>query len=151
MLTTTRRRNLWWQWWLPVAALILLLVYATKPAASQPQTNMLNNGCSQYNATDLSSFFSNLNGTFSDLRGPLSSGNTRFATAQQARNSDPVYALAQCRDYLSTVDCLACFDASVRQIRNCSAANGARVIYDGCFLRFFSLSLHITNLLLPFS
>ncbi|KAM7523887.1 hypothetical protein LguiA_013789 [Lonicera macranthoides] len=135
MLTPTTRQS---PWWLPVAALILLLVYATKPAASQPQTNLLNSGCSQYNATDLSSFFSNLNGTFSDLRSQLSSGNTRFATAQQARNSDPVYGLAQCRDYLSTVDCLACFDASVRQIRNCSAANGARVIYDGCFLRYES-------------
>ncbi|KAM7460849.1 hypothetical protein LguiA_028970 [Lonicera macranthoides] len=134
MLTTTPRRQ-----WLPVVALILLLVYSTKPAASQPQTNLLNTGCSQYNATSLSSFSINLNGSFSDLRRQLSSGNTKFATAQRARSSVPVYVLAQCRDYLSTANCLACFDASVRQIeRNCSAANGARVIYDGCFLRYES-------------
>ncbi|KAM7464837.1 hypothetical protein LguiB_012399 [Lonicera macranthoides] len=135
MLTTTPRRLLWRQW-LPVAALILLLVYSTKPAASQPQTNLLNTGCNLYNAGDLPSFFDNLNGTLSDLRRQLSSGNTKFATASQARNTNPVYGLAQCRDYLSTADCLACFDASVRQSRNCSANTGARVIYDGCFLRY---------------
>ena len=27
------------------------------------------------------------------------------------------------------------FDAAVSAIRNCSASSGARVIYDGCFLR----------------
>ncbi|KAM7464840.1 hypothetical protein LguiB_012402 [Lonicera macranthoides] len=134
MLTTTPRQ-LPWRQWLPVAALFLLVVYSTKPAASQPQTNLLNTACNQYNAGDLSSFFSNLNGTLSDLRRQLSSGNTKFATAYQARTTNPVYGLAQCREYLSTVDCLACFDASVRESRNCSANTGARVIYDGCFLR----------------
>ncbi|KAM7464843.1 hypothetical protein LguiB_012405 [Lonicera macranthoides] len=135
MLTTTPRRFPW-RHWLPMAALILLLVYSTKPAASQPQTNLLNIACSQDNSTGSSMFLNNLNGTLSDLRRQLSSGNTKFATADQARNTNPVYGLAQCRDYLSTVDCLACFDASVRQSRDCSADTGARVIYDGCFLRY---------------
>ncbi|KAK4430450.1 Cysteine-rich receptor-like protein kinase [Sesamum alatum] len=109
------------------------------PANSQPQTNLLNRGCSQYNATNIADFFRNLNATFSDLRSQLSNGGgRRFATAQQERSSDPVYAMAQCRNYLSEADCLACFDAAVSRIRNCSAANGARVIYDGCFLRYES-------------
>ncbi|KAM7464846.1 hypothetical protein LguiB_012408 [Lonicera macranthoides] len=138
MLTTTIRRLPWWQWLL-VAALILLVVYSTKPAA-QPQTNLLDSGCNQYNAEDLSSFFRNLNGTFLDLRRKLSSGNTKFATAYQTWSLNSVYGLAQCRDYLSTVDCLACFDASVRRIRECSANTGARVIFDGCLLRSLSLS-----------
>ncbi|XAR73584.1 Non-specific serine/threonine protein kinase [Bertholletia excelsa] len=110
----------------------------TNPAASDPQINLLNKGCSQYNATNLSDFFSNLNTTFADLRNQLSVENKKFATAEQARTSDPVYAMAQCRDYLTTADCVACFDAAVAQIRNCSGANGARVIYDGCFLRYES-------------
>ncbi|KAK4411832.1 hypothetical protein Sango_0256200 [Sesamum angolense] len=127
----------WWAW-----SLRLILVAAAvsttwwRPANSQPQTNLLNRGCSQYNATNIPDFFRNLNATFSDLRSQLSNGSgRRFATAQQERSSDPVYAMAQCRNYLSQPDCVACFDAAVSQIRNCSAANGARVIYDGCFLR----------------
>ncbi|GMP25645.1 hypothetical protein CsSME_00002406 [Camellia sinensis var. sinensis] len=50
--------------------------------------------------------------------------------------------MVQCRDYLSVADCVSCFDAAVSQIRNCSAANGARVIYDGCFLRYESSSFY---------
>lgn len=111
-------------------------------ADADPQINLLNKGCSQYNASSIPDFFNNLNATFADLRTQLSSagGSVRFATAERARSSDPVYAMAQCRNYLSEADCLACYDAAVAQIRNCSAANGARVIYDGCFLRYESNS-----------
>ncbi|KAK9950604.1 hypothetical protein M0R45_006086 [Rubus argutus] len=107
---------------------------------ANPQINLLNEGCSQYNATSLSDFYTNLNATFSDLRAQLLNGSKHFATAQQAKGSDPVYAMTQCRNYLSTADCVSCFSAAVSQIRNCSAANGARVIYDGCFLRYESSS-----------
>ncbi|KAK3003641.1 hypothetical protein RJ639_018499 [Escallonia herrerae] len=125
-----------WQrrWWRMVA---ILLFASVGPVTSDPQTNLLNRGCSQYNATNLSDFFSNRNATFADIRSQLTN-STHFATAQQSRTSDPVYAMAQCRNYLATADCVACFDAAVSLIRNCSAANGARVIYDGCFLRYES-------------
>lgn len=104
-------------------------------ANCEPQINLLNKGCSQYNASNIPDFFNNRNATFSALRTQLSAGGRRFATAEQARSSDPVYAMVQCRNYMSGADCLACYDAAVSQIRNCTAANGARVIYDGCFLR----------------
>ena len=122
-----------------IAVLIIWLwlwLYALMISCSAgPQTKLLNQGCSQYNATDFSDFYANLNATFSDLKAQLGSGDKHFATAQQARGSAPVYAMAQCRDYLSAADCAACFAAAEKQIRNCSTANGARVIYDGCFLR----------------
>ncbi|XP_073158729.1 cysteine-rich receptor-like protein kinase 2 [Henckelia pumila] len=111
---------------------------------ADPQINLLNRGCSQYNASNIPDFINKLNATFADLRNLLSAagGNTRFATAERPRSSDPVYAMAQCRNYLSEPDCLACYDAAVAQIRNCSAANGARVIFDGCFLRYESNSFY---------
>ncbi|XP_042500315.1 cold-responsive protein kinase 1-like [Macadamia integrifolia] len=106
-----------------------------------PQTNLLNKGCSQYNATDLPIFYANLNATFTELRNKLAGPNDEFfSTANQGRSSNPVYGMVQCRDYLSTTDCLGCFDAAVALIRTCSAANGARVIFDGCFLRYESSS-----------
>ncbi|WOG97448.1 hypothetical protein DCAR_0416788 [Daucus carota subsp. sativus] len=120
----------------------LLLLTTINTALSQPQINLLNRGCSSYNVTNLFSFFGNLNGTMTDLRGQLLNENKHFATAQQARSSDPVYGMVQCRNYLSSRDCVACFDAAVSLIRNCSAANGARVIYDGCFLRYESNSFY---------
>ncbi|GMN54605.1 hypothetical protein TIFTF001_023737 [Ficus carica] len=120
-----------WLWlWLWLVALI------AAPAGADPQTRLLNQGCSQYNASDFSDFYANLNATFSDLGNQLGGGGKHFATAQQTRGSSPVYAMAQCRNYLSVADCSDCFAAAEKQIRNCSAANGARVIYDGCFLRY---------------
>ncbi|KAM4123921.1 hypothetical protein ACB094_01G193100 [Castanea mollissima] len=114
----------WWLWWLRLVV-------------ADPQINLLNSGCSQYNVSDVSNFYTNLNATFSDLRTQLNN-NKYFATAQQVKGSESTYALVQCRNYLSSADCLACFTAAVSKIRNCSAANGARVIYDGCFLRYES-------------
>ncbi|XP_077247054.1 cysteine-rich receptor-like protein kinase 44 isoform X2 [Tasmannia lanceolata] len=119
---------------------ISLVLLFSNPAKSDPQTNLLNQGCSQYNATNPSVFLANLNDTFLDLRSQLTNSSTHFATAQQTRSSNPVYALFQCRDYLSISDCLSCFSTAEAQIRNCSktGSNGARVIYDGCFLRYES-------------
>lgn len=108
-------------------------------AQADPQIRLLNKGCSQYNATNLSNFYQNLNATLADLRSQISNQSKHFATAQQAIGANPVYAMFQCRNYLSNTDCAACFAAADRQIRNCSAgSNGARVIYDGCFLRYNS-------------
>ncbi|KAH7544596.1 hypothetical protein FEM48_Zijuj01G0002500 [Ziziphus jujuba var. spinosa] len=101
------------------------------------KTKLLNQGCSRYNAIDTSEFYSNLNATFSDLRAQLTTTTKHFATAQQVKGSDSVYALVQCRNYLSTPDCTACFAAAQSKIRNCSAANGARLIYQGCILSGF--------------
>lgn len=118
---------------------------------ADPQINLLNEGCSQYNATSLSDFYTNLNATFLDLKAQLLNGSKHFATAQQAKGSDPVYAMTQCRNYLSSADCLSCFAAAVSQIRNCSASNGARVVYDGCFLRYVPHhSVILLNLLIRF-
>ncbi|KAJ4960982.1 hypothetical protein NE237_020892 [Protea cynaroides] len=113
------------------------------PILCDPQTNLLNKGCSQYNSTNLPVFYANLNTTFSKLRNQLAGPNKDlFSTAEQGQSSNPVYAMAQCRDYLSTTDCVACFDTAVALIRTCSAANGGRVIFDGCFLRYESSSFY---------
>ncbi|XP_034682923.1 cysteine-rich receptor-like protein kinase 2 isoform X2 [Vitis riparia] len=120
--------GIWW-WWL------------MRVAISDPQTNLLNEGCSTYNASSVSNFYSNLNATLSDLKTQLND-NKHFATAERTRTGDSVYAMVQCRNYMSTKDCVACFTAAQSLIRNCSAANGARVIYDGCFLRYESSSFY---------
>lgn len=131
-----------WSWWSLLGAL------------GDPQTHLINKGCSQYDATDLSNFNQILNETLDDLRAQVSNQSKHFATAQKARGADPVYAMFQCRNYLSTADCAACFVVAAAQIRNCSVgANGARVIYDGCFLRYtftnyyylFKLSISIIS------
>ncbi|XP_061337424.1 cysteine-rich receptor-like protein kinase 2 [Gastrolobium bilobum] len=118
----------WWTWWST----------SNHGAVADPQTRLVNTGCSTYNASSLRSFYVSLNETFSEIRGQISNQSKHFATAQEARGDMLVYAMFQCRNYLSKNDCLGCFTNATTQIRNCSAANGARVIYDGCFLRYES-------------
>ncbi|CAJ1960709.1 unnamed protein product [Sphenostylis stenocarpa] len=125
---------------LKLVPLTLFILWSLEGGAlGDPQTRLLNKGCSQYNASDLTNFNQNLNATLDDLRVQVSNQSKHFATAQAARGQNPVYGMFQCRNYLSTSDCAACFSVAAFQIRNCSAgANGARVIYDGCFLRYES-------------
>lgn len=112
------------------------IVYAYGSVAN-PQTHLLNQRCSKYNASNLHSFFSSINGTFSRLKDQVNNHRKHFVTAElQARGKILIHTMFQCRNYLSRIDCLACFNTASTQIRNCSSAKGARVIYDGCFLRF---------------
>ncbi|GMI81944.1 cysteine-rich RLK (RECEPTOR-like protein kinase) 2, ALTERED SEED GERMINATION 6, CYSTEINE-RICH RLK2 [Hibiscus trionum] len=116
---------------------LTVILWLLEMAASDPQTVLLNQGCSQFNVTNLSDFSRNVNSSLTELRGQLENG-MYFAVAQEATGSDPVYAMVQCRNYMSTRDCISCFTTASSQISTCSAANGARVIYDGCFLRYES-------------
>ncbi|KAK7852687.1 cysteine-rich receptor-like protein kinase 2 [Quercus suber] len=121
--------------------IVLVLLCLLKESSADPQINLLNKGCSTYTVADLLDFNTNLNATFLDLKEQLTNNNksNHFATSQQARGSDPVYAMFQCRKYLSMDDCIACFNAATLYIRShCNASNGARVTYDGCFLRYES-------------
>ncbi|XP_031109317.1 cysteine-rich receptor-like protein kinase 2 isoform X2 [Ipomoea triloba] len=117
-------------WWL---AVVMFVVSVSEPAFSDPQTNQIGNlGCGPYHVSDVPDYNKELNISFADLRNQLSSANKRFATATQPA----VYAMVQCRKYLSTADCVACFDAAVLVTRNCPiSTTSAIVIFDGCFLR----------------
>ncbi|XP_042442599.1 cysteine-rich receptor-like protein kinase 2 [Zingiber officinale] len=127
------------------ALAVAVLLLWSRITAGDPQGSLLQDGCSLYNVTDTtwSAFAATINRTFDELRSTISAASpgssaAHFATAQSSA-PHPVYALLQCRGYLSTADCLACFSvAAVHIIRRCGAANGARVIYDGCFLRYES-------------
>ncbi|KAK1401894.1 cysteine-rich receptor-like protein kinase 2 [Heracleum sosnowskyi] len=113
---------------------LCLIAFASliKAVISDPQTTLLDQDCSPSISTDVSGYLSNRNKTFKDLRGQLLKNNTKFATAQKFG----VYALAQCRDYLSGADCLACFVAAVSLSLNCLSDGTARVIFEGCYLRY---------------
>ncbi|KAG6388555.1 hypothetical protein SASPL_149983 [Salvia splendens] len=101
--------------------------------------------CSGEIAADVSIFQHNANATWLQLRANLSEAaevGKMFATAQamtSADDEDPVYAMAQCRNYMSQADCLTCYDKAFSLIKsNCVADNqtGGRVSSEGCFLRY---------------
>ncbi|PIA27347.1 hypothetical protein AQUCO_07900001v1 [Aquilegia coerulea] len=122
-------------------ALSIVTTY-TVAVISDPQLNVYQNACSKIQATNPVVFGANRNKTLSDLRLKLSSSDddNHFATAQQTTQPDAVYAMVQCRNYLNSSDCLACFDAAEALLRSsCALDGGGRVFYDGCFLRYESI------------
>ncbi|XP_074339843.1 cysteine-rich receptor-like protein kinase 2 [Apium graveolens] len=111
----------------------LIISMIMKGIAADTQEEELLERCTTFKVSvDLSTFLSSVNKTFGDMRKQLSS--VHFATAYETN----VFGMAQCRNYLSTVDCLACFDAGVTEIRRkCDPTmDGAHFIYQGCFLRY---------------
>ncbi|KAL1802968.1 hypothetical protein ACET3Z_031615 [Daucus carota] len=133
------------RWWSTIVAVVALVLVVESVMAQQKNDTILNSGCSQYNASSTLEFFRNLNTTLADLRREITVNRTYFGTQQQARTTNPVYTMFQCRKYLSTAECVSCFDRAALDIRStCKLANGARVIYDDCFLRYESNGFYTT-------
>ncbi|KAI3502735.1 hypothetical protein L1887_30998 [Cichorium endivia] len=123
----------WWFFlWQAMIVSFLYIIFSTL-VTSQAQTNLLLRSCSLQNTR---SSFRSLNETLKEVRRQLSNNITFFATAEQTRISEPVYMMAQCRHYMSTNDCIACYDVATAHARGCGAATGARAVLDGCFLRY---------------
>eukprot|EP01018_Ginkgo_biloba_P034026 Gb_11949 [translate_table: standard] len=124
--------------WIISGCLIIL------PVAADPQTALVGNGCSgdDYKYVNATAFNENLNAVLTSLRSNIS--KTGFATSEQTKGTtDPVYGLAQCRNYLASNDCQQCYAQAEKQIRTyCSSQkyNGGRIHLDGCFLRYENTS-----------
>ncbi|KAD7478576.1 hypothetical protein E3N88_01712 [Mikania micrantha] len=83
----------------------------------------------------LSNFINNRNSTFAEIRRQLSNG-IFYARAKSLSEGDSVFGLGQCRNYISTAQCVACFDAGVAALASCLTGNGAYVFFDNCFVRY---------------
>ncbi|RZB81142.1 Cysteine-rich receptor-like protein kinase 2 isoform A [Glycine soja] len=121
--------------------LVLWSRWSFEGAVGDPQLFLLVSECSGFGVPNLSNFYQNLNASFADLRAQVSNNSKHFATAQSVTGTSPVYAMFQCVNYLSITDCATCLAAAATEIRNCSTGinSGARVVYDGCFLRYESI------------
>ncbi|WOH15086.1 hypothetical protein DCAR_0934621 [Daucus carota subsp. sativus] len=116
---------------------------------SDPQTKLLKEDCSQFAiGIEMSEFLSNFNKTFGDIRKQLlTDSSIHFATAVEMN----VYGMVQCRNYLSSADCVACLDVAWTRIRrNCPSGDGGHVIYQGCFLRYEARNFFTQSILITF-
>lgn len=107
-------------------------------AAPDSQTSRNKTVCGPANATAPASFFAGLNATFPNLRSAISSS---LHASAQSRSLEPVFTLFQCRDYLTSADCLVCFDAAAATlIRGCYPRKSGFLVSDGCTLGYRSSS-----------
>ncbi|XP_023767480.1 cold-responsive protein kinase 1 [Lactuca sativa] len=121
---------------------VFLVLFLIKPGVSQTNNSQNNintpirSFCGRNPPITLSKFVNNRNSTLAEIRRKLSSNDVFYATAQSLAEKDPVFGAALCRNYLSTVQCVACFDEGVAQLIGCVTGNGAYVFLDDCFVRY---------------
>lgn len=125
-----------------MAILVVLLVLMLAETVTSQSSNHINNTnipilnfCGSIAPKSALNFNKNRNSTLNDIRSQLLNQNKLYARAQDLSGGDSVFAAAQCRNYLTVDQCVACFDAGVSVLVNCSVGNGAYVLFDNCFLR----------------
>ncbi|XP_024988257.1 cysteine-rich receptor-like protein kinase 2 [Cynara cardunculus var. scolymus] len=126
-----------------MAVLVLLLVLLmVNPGISQSNNSEndvntpIRSFCGRNRPIVPSNFINNRNSTFTAIRRQLSNNNVFYARAQSLLEGDSVFGVTQCRNYLSTSQCMACFDAGVSRLLSCITGNGAYVFFDNCFVRY---------------
>ncbi|XP_076887799.1 cysteine-rich receptor-like protein kinase 42 [Bidens hawaiensis] len=115
--------------------LVLMLSNSVLSQTNDHDNVLLGMFCGRNAVTNVPNYMKNRNAVFNDLRMQLLSKRVVYARAQDLSDGDSVFAVAQCRNYLSMDRCVACFDASVSGLTNCTNANGY-IIYDNCFIRY---------------
>ncbi|KVH94969.1 Gnk2-homologous domain-containing protein [Cynara cardunculus var. scolymus] len=125
-----------------VSLVLLLLFMMINPAILEPnytETNIdtpITSFCGRNSPIILQNFISNRNSTFAQIRKQLLSNNVYYARAKSLDEGDSVFGAAQCRNYLSTAQFVACFDVGVFELVNCTTGNSAYVFLDNCFVRY---------------
>uniref|UniRef100_A0A0C9S6N5 TSA: Wollemia nobilis Ref_Wollemi_Transcript_14504_2337 transcribed RNA sequence n=1 Tax=Wollemia nobilis TaxID=56998 RepID=A0A0C9S6N5_9CONI len=123
--------------WLALAMYALLAIanFGTEVSGKLQPYRKAGYGCSPTKYKNGKVFEDNLAKVFASLDKNVSF--TKFATASNGEGTDAVFGLAQCRNDSSTKDCAECYNEAKKQIvQDCAGFNGARLFYDGCFLRY---------------
>ncbi|KAF5769140.1 putative protein kinase RLK-Pelle-DLSV family [Helianthus annuus] len=119
---------------------VLLVLLLTDPTVSQSTDDVNNTNISNHcrGRAPTSNFIRNRNSTFDEMRRRLLSERVLYARAQDLSGGDSVFAAAQCRNYLSVEQCVACFDVAFSELAKCIVSNGAYVFLDECYVRYES-------------
>ncbi|CAH1429770.1 unnamed protein product [Lactuca virosa] len=99
----------WFSWLLASLMVVMMFLSMAKPVTSQ--------------STDRNSTMLLLN-------------RVHYAVARTLINGEAVWGLASCRGYVSTTNCVACFDHAVVLLRACGRGSGAHAFYNDCDLRY---------------
>ncbi|KAK9071517.1 hypothetical protein SSX86_010086 [Deinandra increscens subsp. villosa] len=123
--------------WFAIMAVMVLVLMSEVATSQSDNTNntLIRRYCSQFGVLNDIFFSRNLNNTISSLQRQLANGTVHQAVARTLINSETVYGLAVCRQYLSGSGCLKCLETATKEARVCGIVNGARAIYDDCEFR----------------
>lgn len=116
---------------------VLVVLLLTESVISQSNTSVtyadIPNHCR--GSLPTSNFIRNRNLTLDELVMQLSSRRVLSARAQRLSGGDPVFAQAQCRNYLNVDQCVDCINEGIFNLVKCIVGNSAYVFLDDCSVR----------------
>jgi hypothetical protein len=117
---------------------LILIFFFFSPSLSDPQTGQAGLLCGSSNPDTTPDFLSNFIVAMDKISQEV---NESGWAAQSVTSSVPeIFTYAQCYDFLSHNDCIACHSESRTELPRCLPANSARIFLDGCYLRYDNYS-----------
>lgn len=129
---------------LVIMALFMIAVTLAADSAIYPVAGAGCKNIQTHRYVNATEFRKNLDAVFASLRSTLSSDGFAISTEDSfAVSTDPVYGLVVCQKYLTVPQCTECFTEAAREVKAyCPLSNGARILLDGCFLRYENSSFY---------
>lgn len=111
--------------------IFLIFLFFFSPSLSDPQVVLL---CGSSKKATNPHFRSNFTFVMDQVSGQL---NLSGWSAQSFLSSaSQIFSYAECYDFLSRTDCMACNNESRAELPRCFPADSGRIYLDGCYLRY---------------
>ncbi|KAK7316472.1 hypothetical protein VNO77_35530 [Canavalia gladiata] len=117
-----------------------LLLCFSHSTLSDPRISAAGHYCGTHKAPPKGNYFPSFAKEMEKLSEVVTNHN--WGTHSENKPNIPIYALAQCFQDLSHVDCLLCFAAGRTKLPRCLPSVSARIYLDGCFLRYDNYSFY---------
>jgi hypothetical protein len=117
---------------------LLFFFFFFSPSLSHPQTNVAGLLCGSSNQDTVPDFLPNFIVAMEKVSKEVN--ESRWAAQSVTSPAPEIFTYAQCYDFLSHDDCVACHSESRTELPRCLPANSARIYLDGCYLRYDNYS-----------
>lgn len=119
---------------------IIVVLLIVDRSEGVPRNQIVQQSCNNETENNPIEFSSNFIQTMERIGAQMQTSLNGTASAGTAPNRN--YGLLQCYGDLSTTDCILCYDTAHYVVSRCFPSTGARVYFDGCFIRFQNYSFY---------
>jgi hypothetical protein len=117
---------------------LVFIIFFFSPSLSDPETALAGILCGSSKQGTIPDFLPNFIVAMDKVS--MEVNESRFAALSITSPAPKIFAYAQCYDFLSHDDCIACHSQSRTELPRCLPANSARIYLDGCYLRYDNYS-----------
>ncbi|KAE8124259.1 hypothetical protein FH972_019161 [Carpinus fangiana] len=113
---------------------LVFIIFFFSPSLSDPETALAGILCGSSKQGTIPDFLPNFIVAMDKVS--MEVNESRWAALTITSPAPKIFAYAQCYDFLSHDDCIACHSQSRAELPRCLPAKSARIYLDGCYLRY---------------